>query len=297
MSIRSMTGFARVHETIHGVDVVLSVKTVNHRGLDIHFYTGLELDPFETAMRAAVKRHVGRGHIDIRAQLTRAGTTGPLSVDTARLEAYLAAFRAAADQYGLTSSPDLNIAFRMPGMLSDSAALEIPEDFEGPLVVLLEQTLATLNQFREREGTEICALMLDRAAAIHSTAEQIEQLRRGAMPAFQARLKDRMADLLAGSNVDPQRLVQEAALLTDRSDIGEEIERLKIHARQVDEILRKGSEVGKKLDFLLQEMNRETNTILSKTSGLGEPGLRITELAVSAKSDIEKMREQSLNLE
>lgn len=91
--------------------------------------------------------------------------------------------------------------------------------------------------------------------------------------------------------------MQEAALLADRSDIGEEVERLKIHSRQLDDILRKSDEVGKKLDFLLQEMNRETNTILSKTSGLGEPGLKITELAVAAKSDIEKMREQALNLE
>jgi uncharacterized protein (TIGR00255 family) len=292
-----MTGFARVRDTILGVDVVLSVKAVNHRGLDLHFYTGLELDPFEATLRAVVKRHVGRGHIDIRAQLTRAGTSGPLSIDTVRLDAYVNAFRLASEQYGLTGTPDLNTAFRLPGMLSDGAALELPEEFEAPLAALLEQALVTLNQFREREGAEICEILVERSASVSQAAEEIECLRRGAVPAFQARLRERLGDLLAGVSIDPQRLVQEAALLADRSDIGEEIERLKIHSRQVNEILKRGSEVGKKLDFLLQEMNRETNTILSKTSGLGEPGLRITELAVAAKSDIEKMREQSLNLE
>jgi uncharacterized protein (TIGR00255 family) len=292
-----MTGFARVRDTIFDVDVVLSVKTVNHRGLDIHLYTGLELDPFEAAMRGAIKRHVARGHIDVRAQLARAGASGPLSIDSSRLDAYMTAFAAASRQYGLNSPPDLNVAFRIPGMLSDAAAVELPPEFEEPFIRLLDQALETLNEFREREGQEICLLMLERAGCIFRTAEQIEELRRDAVPAFQARLRERLGDLLTSANIEPQRIVQEAALLADRSDVGEEIERLKIHARQVETILRNGSEVGKKLDFLLQEMNRETNTILSKTSGLGAPGLRITELAVAAKSDIEKLREQSLNLE
>ena len=292
-----MTGFARVRETIQGVEVTISVKTVNHRGLDIHFYTGVELDPFENAMRSAVKRGVARGHIDIRAQLTRSGAAGPLSVDFERLDGYVAAFRQASNRHGLSAPPDLNTAFRIPGIVSDTAALDLGSGFEVPLIALLEQALAVMNAFREREGAEILTIMLERAAAIHATAERIEVLRKGAVPAYQSRLRERLADLLSGTSIDPQRLVQEAALLADRSDIGEEVERLKIHSRQLDDILGKGTEVGKKLDFLLQEMNRETNTILSKTSGLGEQGLSITELAVAAKSDIEKMREQALNLE
>ena len=123
------------------------------------------------------------------------------------------------------------------------------------------------------------------------------QIRSRAVPAFQRRLLEKLQELLGGSNLDPQRLVQEAALLADRGDIGEEISRLQIHSRQVDEILEGGGEVGKRLDFLLQEMNREANTILSKTSGIGELGLRITELALAAKAAIEKIREQALNLE
>ena len=103
--------------------------------------------------------------------------------------------------------------------------------------------------------------------------------------------------MLGNTNIEPQRLVQEAALLADRSDIGEETARLRIHSNQVDETLAAGGEVGKKLDFLLQEMNRETNTILSKTNGIGDLGLKITDLALACKSDIEKVREQALNLE
>lgn len=298
MSVRSMTGFARVRDTIHGVDVVLSVKTVNHRGLDIHFYTGAELDPFENAMRAAVKRGLTRGHIDVRAQLSRGGAGGGvLAPDFDRLDAYVEAFREACVRYALRCELDMNSAFRVAGILNDSAAIDLGEDFEAPLVALLVQALDVLRTFREREGREIAELTKQRANSVVRNADEIEELRTTAMPAYQARLRERLSDLLAGSALDPQRIVQEAALLADRSDIHEEIERLRIHARQVVGLLGEGGEVGKKLDFLLQEMNRETNTILSKTSGLGEAGLRITELAVAAKSDIEKMREQSLNLE
>ena len=258
-----MTGFARVRETMQDVDVVLSVKTVNHRGLDIHFYTGVELDPFENAMRAVVKRSLSRGHVDVRAQLSRSGAAnGPLAVDYNRLDAYVEAFRESCTRYAISAEPDLNSAFRIPGILSDSAALELGPSFEPALVALLERALEMLRAFREREGGEIAALMKERAQSLSRTADEIEILRGSAMPAYQTRLRDRLSDLLGGSAIDAQRVVQEAALLADRSDIHEEIERLRIHARQVGEILEGGDEVGKKLDFLLQEMNRETNTIL-----------------------------------
>jgi uncharacterized protein (TIGR00255 family) len=116
-------------------------------------------------------------------------------------------------------------------------------------------------------------------------------------PEFQARLSDKLADLLKEVAVDPQRLAQEVAFLVDRSDISEEITRLKVHAVQLDDLLVGGGEIGKKLDFLLQEMHRETNTILSKSSGVGEAGLEISDLALTVKAEIEKVREQGLNLE
>jgi uncharacterized protein (TIGR00255 family) len=125
----------------------------------------------------------------------------------------------------------------------------------------------------------------------------MEEIRSRALPAFQQRLREKLTELLDGSQVDPSRLAQEAAFLTERSDIAEELLRLKTHADQTDALLAAEGETGKKLDFLLQEMNRETNTILSKTGGLGETGLTLTDLGLAAKAEIDRIREQSLNIE
>jgi uncharacterized protein (TIGR00255 family) len=293
-----MTGFARVRGTIGEIEVTISVKTVNHRGLDLHFYMGPELDPFEAAVRSTIKRHVGRGHLDVRVQLASSSGGSGISLDKSRLQAYMAAYREAAGQYAIDAKPDLNNAFRVPGMLSDTSGIELSPGFEQRFLLLLEHALMTLNEFRSREGAELAAVMLERNRAIAESAAQVDKIRENATAAFHARLRERLAELLGGANLDPQRLAQEAAMLADRSDIGEEVSRLKIHVRQVEDLLTGGSaEVGKKLDFLLQEMNRETNTMLSKTSGIGEIGLGITELALAAKADIEKIREQALNLE
>jgi uncharacterized protein (TIGR00255 family) len=293
-----MTGFARVRGTVGKVEVTISVKTVNHRGLDLHFYMGPEMDPFEAAMRSAIKKHVGRGHLDVRVQLASSSGGSGISLDKPRLQAYMAAFQEAAKQYAIEDKPDLNSAFRIPGILSDTGGIELVPAFEQPFLQLLEQALTILNEFRAREGSELVAVMMERNRAIAEAAEQVDKIRCNATSAFHNRLRERLAELLGSANLDPQRLAQEAAMLADRSDIGEEVSRLKIHVRQVEELLSGGaSEVGKKLDFLLQEMNRETNTMLSKTSGIGEVGLGITELGLGAKADIEKIREQALNLE
>jgi uncharacterized protein (TIGR00255 family) len=295
--IRSMTGFARVRRPLGECELVVTLKSVNHRALDLHFHTGPEFDPFESAMRAAVKREVARGHVAIRIAIEQPNGMGGFSIDRGRLAGFIAAFRAAKEEYSLACEPDLNTAFRIQGIVSDSTGGELPSGFESVLTGALEEALKVLNQFRSREGGEIAQLLRDRNAAIHEAAVKIEEIRGRALGAFQARLKERLAELLGGTTLEPQRVAQEAAVLADRSDIGEEIARLQIHSRQLGELLEGGGEVGKKLDFLLQEMNREANTILSKTSGIGESGLGITDLALAAKSDIEKIREQSLNLE
>jgi len=170
-------------------------------------------------------------------------------------------------------------------------------ELESAVLAVLEEATQTLNQFRAREGAELAELVREQNLVIAQGAREMEQIRAGATTAFQARLTERLQELLQNSTLDPQRIAQEAAVLADRSDIGEEISRLQIHSRQLNEILDAGGEVGKKLDFLLQEMNRESNTILSKTGGIGDLGLRITELALASKAAIEKIREQALNLE
>lgn len=295
--VRSMTGFARIQQPTEHGEITVTLKSVNHRGLDLHFHLGAELDAFEAAMRAALKRAVLRGHVDIRCSIQRAGDGASSGLNLPLLRSYLAAFRKAAAEEGIDAQPDLNRLLLLPGILGGPESSAPDAAVEAAILAALEKALDVLNQFRAREGAELAAFIREQNAAIQTDAEEMQRIRGGAVPAFQKRLVERLQDLLGNSNLDPQRLAQEAAVLADRSDIGEEISRLQIHSRQLDEILDSGGEVGKRLDFLLQELNRETNTILSKTSGLGDLGLRITELALASKAAIEKIREQALNLE
>ena len=293
-----MTGFAQVRKTINEGEIVISVKTVNHRGLDMHCHLPPEMDAFESAMRKAVKDRVARGHLQLNVAWNRTnGLATDSSLNRPLLEAYLAAFERAQREFSLTSTPDLNVAFRVPGMFRTESVPEVTEEFESSLVDALEEALDALNQFRAREGREVAVEILERCGKIRQGVGRMEEIRSGAIQAFQKRLNERLSELLRSSSVEPHRLAQEAALLADRSDISEELIRLKTHASELEQLIQTGGEIGKKLDFLLQEMNREANTILSKTGGLGELGLTITELALAAKSEIDKIREQSLNLE
>jgi uncharacterized protein (TIGR00255 family) len=291
-----MTGFARVRKTSAAGEVVVTLKSVNHRGLDIHFHMSDELDVFENALRSALKRHVLRGHFQVRVVFTRSQAAAP-GLNRGLLEAYVGAFRQAASEMGIAGEPDLNAALALPGMFRETGGEQPEEAAEQFLVSALEEAVHSLNAFREREGRELVAELTARAAAIREAASRMQELRSQAVPAFQARLSERLAELLAGSSVEPQRLAQEAAILADRSDISEEITRLTVHTSQLQALLAAGGEVGKKLDFLLQEMGREANTILSKTSGVGDLGLVMTDAGLAVKAEIEKIREQALNLE
>ncbi|MDP2996473.1 MAG: YicC/YloC family endoribonuclease [Bryobacterales bacterium] len=295
--VRSMTGFARVRINVDEGEFTLTVKSVNHRGLDIRFHMSADLDPFENSLRAVVKQHVLRGHVEVRIAFNRSRSAASVTWNRPLMEAYVLGLKQASAIYGVHAEADLNAAFQVPGMLADDLGRELNPALEGILAKALGETLDTLNQFREREGGELAALMRERDAAVVAAAGKMEEIRALALPAFHERLAGRLGELMKGFAMDPQRLAQEAAVLADRSDIGEEIARLRIHAAQLDKLIEAGGEIGKKMDFLLQEMNREANTVLSKTTGIGELGLGMTELALAVKSDIEKIREQSLNVE
>jgi uncharacterized protein (TIGR00255 family) len=292
-----MTGFARVRRSLPEGELVLSIKSVNHRGLDMHFHVPVELDPFEHAIRTAVKKRIARGHLQVHVAFHRTALAGDSRLNRALLDAWLSAFQEAAKSYSLDDKPDLNSAFRIPGMFSTESGPEADAFMENALVELTEEALELLGKFREREGSAIAAEMTARCRTILDLVSRTEKIRSKATVAFQKRLQERLADLLHGAAIEPQRLALEAALLADRSDISEELVRLRTHAAQLEKLLNMTGEVGKRLDFLLQEMNRETNTVLSKTGGLGDLGLTITDLALAAKSEIDKIREQSLNLE
>jgi uncharacterized protein (TIGR00255 family) len=291
-----MTGFARVRRQVSGGEVTVSVKSLNHRALDIHIHTGLDLG-IDNEIRSLTKRGLSRGHIEIRIGYIKTKSEAAVALNRSLFEAYLAALSEAAKIVNKTAEVDLNTALRIPGMVSLNGENELLRADEQVILEALEEALTSLTGFREREGDELKAAMLRYTHKVIDHAAEIESIRARATPLFQARLHERLNDLLRSANLDPQRLAQEAAVLTDRSDISEETSRLRIHARQLESMLASGGEIGKKIDFLLQEMNRETNTILSKTNGIGDLGLKITELALTTKSDIEKIREQALNIE
>jgi uncharacterized protein (TIGR00255 family) len=292
-----MTGFARVRKEFPQGELVLSLKSVNHRGLDLHFHLPNELDALENDVRAVIKSGVARGHVQIHAGLTRSVVGDAAPLNRAMFHGYMAAFREAAQLYAIEGQPDLNSALRIPGMLSTGDEEELGEAVTKALLEAAAEAVALLNHGREREGAATAQEMRQRCQNVRGLVARMDEIRAGAVSAFQKRLREKLADLLRGAGIEPQRLAQEAAILADRSDIAEELMRLRTHADQLEAMLNGEGEIGKRLDFLLQEMNRESNTVLSKTGGLGDLGLTITDLALSAKSEIDKIREQSLNLE
>jgi uncharacterized protein (TIGR00255 family) len=289
-----MTGFARVRKGLTEGELVLSLKSVNHRALDLHFHMPSDLDQYEPALRAVLKAHINRGHVQVQVQVSTNGSS-QTGFNREMLRGWLEAFRAANEEFELDSKPDLNVAFRLPGILLGTSAPESP--LEPVLIEAVTEAVHLLNAFRDHEGAAIALELAQRRTEIVELAQKMERIRAKATPIFQKRLSERLGELLHGASIDASRLAHEAAILADRSDISEELVRLKTHAGQLATLLEAPGEKGKKLDFLLQEMNREANTILSKTGGLGDLGLTITDLALAAKAEIDKIREQSLNLE
>jgi uncharacterized protein (TIGR00255 family) len=298
MSVRSMTGYARALHEAPGGEVEISLKSVNHRSLDLHFQMEALFDPFESALRAQLRSSLTRGHIDIRASFRRTpGSAAALRLNWPVVEAWMNAWKEASGRYGLPGDPDINALLRVNGVLEEVRGTESGEAFQAAVLAACAEAVAALNAVREKEGQQLAAELQKLNHGIAAVTSQMEQCRAAVSDHIRTRLETRLKELVGEGPIDSSRLAQEVAFLVDKSDIGEEITRLRIHSRQLQEILSAGGEVGKKLDFLLQEMNRETNTILSKTTGAGETGLQLTQLALGVKSDIEKIREQTLNLE
>ncbi len=301
MGIASMTGFAKVQAraSLGGeeqVSYTLTVKSVNHRFLDLQFRLPAGLDAVEMDLRRVMKDKLIRGHVDLtlsvdRTAQSRAGYNREL------IAGYLTAFDAARREHKLKGEPDLNAALRLPGALQ--AEDRSNTDLSALAASVLEQTVPLLEQLkamRAREGEALEAILrgtLDRLAA--ATAS-IAELR----PEIEQRSQERLTQKLTaavGPEFNQQRVLEEVAVLVERSDISEELTRMTTHIEHFREVLSTGGEAGKKLDFLLQEMNREANTLLSKTAGISGKGTRITELGLAMKAEIEKAREQVQNVE
>ena len=308
MPIRSMTGFAQVRGEVLRQNApavasgpsngrlafALSLKSVNHRFLDLHFRLPSGTDSLEMQLRRLLKEKMARGHVEVTLSLERS-VSEAFSLNREIVGGYIAAFRAAAAEFSLSTDPDLNAVLRIPGAL-DSANESADGEIEAAVLAKVGDALDRLNQMREEEGRGIARELRERMSHLLEAGRIVEQHRRAVLQNYSERLQSRLQELL-GASIDKERALQEAALLVDRSDIQEEIVRLETHVRHFLGLLDEGGEVGKKLDFLLQEMNREANTLLSKTSGLAGEALKITEAGLAMKAEIEKSREQVQNLE
>jgi uncharacterized protein (TIGR00255 family) len=295
MPIRSMTGFAQIKGQINGqLSFTLSLKSVNHRFLDLHFRMPSESDSLEMKLRRLLKEKVARGHLELTLSIDRGGGEG-LALNRDLVGGYIKAFRAAAAEFGLAAEPDLNVILRLPGAM-DASTGAAEGELESAVLSKVEEALRRLNEMRDEEGRGIERELRDRMDHIQKASTGVERHRHAILQGYVEKLRARMQELV-GAQVDPERLLQEAALLVDRSDIQEELVRLQTHIKHFVGLLDEKGEIGKKLDFLLQEMNREANTLLSKTSGLAGDALKITEMGLVMKSEIEKSREQVQNVE
>ncbi len=299
-----MTGFARVQvELTPHLSYILTLKSVNHRFLDLHLRLPIGFDALEMELRRILKDQLRRGHVELTLQIERS-TRSAGTYNRDLVASYVQAFQSAAEEFELQGQPDLNVILRVPGVL---AAESRPSDEESAALTasVLSQTgpggplMTALKAMREHEGASLAEVLRSTLDRLGEAVASVATLR----PEVESRARERLTQRLEAalgpdaSGLNRQRLLEEVALLVERSDVSEEIARMETHIQHFRDVLTTGGETGKKLDFLLQEMNREANTLLSKTAGIAGKGVLITELGLAMKTEIEKAREQIMNLE
>jgi len=304
-----MTGYAQARQQTDDWTLRVSIKSVNHRFLDLHLRLPGGTESLEMQLRRVLKQKLVRGHIEVTLNIDR-GQRSEISYDAALIEAYLRAFRSASAQHGLLGEPDLNSILRLPGVFnadsrsSDRGSTDRSEEdvraLEAAVLAELPALIDSLNAMRAQEGAALAAELTAGLDRLQQFVDEAAALREDVRQAYFERISQRISEMLNGAlngGFDRDRVLQEAALLAERSDVDEEVTRLRTHIDHFRSLIEGGGEIGKKLDFLLQEMNREANTLLSKTGGVAGNGPRITELGLGMKSEIEKAREQVQNLE
>lgn len=297
---RSMTGYARVRTETDALSMIVTIKSVNHRFTDIQVRMPPELDPFEPGMRRMVKEHVRRGQLQLAINLEWNAPAQETRLNRTLVEGYLDAFQEIARDRRLTTPPDPNMLLRLPGAVTVVAA-ELDDEkrtlLEKTLNDSLVKGLDILNESRQAEGAGIVEDLRKRVEAIGQALEELQAVREDTVRHFQRHLERKLAELLDRIGPDPQRILQEAGVLAARADVSEELQRLGSHLKRLVEVFESDGEIGKQIDFIAQELNRETNTILSKSSVLGQGGIAVSEVGVRLKGEIEKIREQAQNLE
>ena len=304
-TVRSMTGYAEARSQHNGWNLRVSLRSVNHRFLDLRAHLPEGWEAFEPQMRQLVRDHVHRGHVDLTLHI-EVSRSGGLQIDRKLAACYLRAIEELRQEFNLPPEPHLGALLRLPGVVASPALAGIaPAAFDDPEFELigtrvsacLEQALHKLDEMRLEEGRSLAREMSALLKNIGEKTARLELLCEASRPLYAQRLKVRLQELLGMLPIDPVRVAQEAAVIAERADVAEELARLRSHVDQFDKLIEQADEIGKKLDFLLQEMQREANTLLSKTPGLGQEGLDMTELGLQIKAEIEKLREQVQNVE
>lgn len=294
-----MTGFARTQVRVHDqLLYTLSIKSVNHRFLDLQLRLPQGMDALEMELRRAMKENLLRGHVELALSVDRS-VQQKAGYNRELVAGYLDAFKAARDEFNILGEPDLNTVLRLPGALQNDNRSNGDEDAAALAESVMQQIGPLLNELksmRDREGEALETILRASLDKLAAATEGVAAARPEVEQRYQERLTQRLT-AATGNEFNRQRLLEEVAVLVDRSDISEELARMTTHIAHFRELLAAGGEAGKKLDFLLQEMNREANTLLSKTGGIAGKGTHITELGLAMKAEIEKAREQVQNVE
>jgi uncharacterized protein (TIGR00255 family) len=292
--MKSMTGFGRGSAAGEHFNVAVDLKTVNNRFLDVHMRLGAELSSVEALVKRRISARLSRGRVDTSVTFERTGEVA-YELNRPLIAGFISAMRTMQQEFALAGEPDINIIARLPGALQPMRD-GISDEMIAGVEQAVDEALDELEQMRTREGEALAAEMRTRLDEIEQNIPTVEGAAGGLVEAYRTRLQKRIGELLAREGqsveVDPGRLAQEVAYLADRSDISEEIARLKSHLSQFREAIDSEGETGKRLDFILQELNREANTVLSKSTDL-----TIKDAALAIKAAVEKLREQVQNVE
>jgi len=289
-----MTGYGR--GTVAGEDFVVAVdlKSVNNRFLDIHLRLSSELAALEPGIKRRIGSRISRGRLDVTITFERTSQVA-YELNRPLISGYIKALREMQQEFSVGGELDLNVLARVPGALQP-ARDGLSAQMQAGVEHALDQALDELERMREQEGATLGQEMRERLQKIETLVPKIEAAAESLVDSYRSRLQKRIAEMLNRDgqpvDVDPARLAQEVAYLADRSDVSEEMVRLRSHLAQFSEALESEGEVGKMLDFLLQELNREANTTLSKSTDL-----LIKEAGIGIKAEVEKLREQVQNVE
>lgn len=298
--VLSMTGYGQ--SQIQGDDFVITVnlKAVNHRFFDLSLRLAQELQSFEPNIKQTLKHGLVRGSVSVVVSYEGTGEI-PVKVNEPLASAYLKAARLLREKFNLQSELDLNSLLRLPSVVSFGATDLMPEErLKERLTPALDDALSIaltmLQEMRTAEGRQLAVDLQGRTLVIAEHVDAIESAMQSISQAYYDKLKEEVTRLTSSTNLDPARLAQEVAYLAEKCDITEEVTRLKSHTKQFLKLLEDSGEIGKKLDFLLQEMHREINTIQSKTASIVGQARVASDHAIEIKAEIERLREQVQNV-